>query len=38
MSVTSEAFDPDASLSMFKENAQRYLFFQPLIYQRRQSI
>jgi ubiquitin-protein ligase E3 C len=32
MSVTSEAFDPDASLSMFKENSQRYLFPNPLIY------
>ncbi|OCT46172.1 IQ and HECT domain protein [Cladophialophora carrionii] len=33
MSVTSEAFDPDASLAMFKENAQRYLSPNPLIYQ-----
>jgi ubiquitin-protein ligase E3 C len=33
MSVTSEAFDPDASLAMFKENAQRYLYPNPLIYQ-----
>lgn len=33
MSVTSEAFDPDASLAMFKENPQRYLYPNPLIYQ-----
>lgn len=33
MSVTSEAFDPDATLSMFKENAQRYLYPNPLIFQ-----
>ena len=33
MSVTSEAFDPDASPAMFIENAQRYLHPNPLIYQ-----
>ncbi|KEF57706.1 uncharacterized protein A1O9_05624 [Exophiala aquamarina CBS 119918] len=33
MSVTSEAFDPDSSLSAFKENNQRYLFPNPLIYE-----
>ncbi|KIV83764.1 hypothetical protein PV11_05759 [Exophiala sideris] len=33
MSVTSEAFDPDADLHMFVENAQRYLYPSPLIYQ-----
>ncbi|KAK5053039.1 hypothetical protein LTR84_002013 [Exophiala bonariae] len=33
MSVTSEAFDPDTSLSMFKENSQRFLFPNPLIYE-----
>ncbi|KIX97478.1 uncharacterized protein Z520_06930 [Fonsecaea multimorphosa CBS 102226] len=33
ISVTSEAFDPDAKLPMFKENAQRYLFPNPTIYQ-----
>ena len=33
MSVTSEAFDPDAKLAMFKENAQRFLYPNPLIYQ-----
>ncbi|KIX04114.1 uncharacterized protein Z518_07667 [Rhinocladiella mackenziei CBS 650.93] len=33
MSVTSEAFDPNAGMNMFKENAQRYLYPNPLIYQ-----
>lgn len=33
MSVTSEAFDPEASLSMFKQNMQGYLYPNPLIYQ-----
>ncbi|KAK5412445.1 ubiquitin-protein ligase (E3) [Exophiala xenobiotica] len=33
MSVTSEAFDPEASLSMFKENPQHSLYPNPLIYQ-----
>lgn len=33
MSVTSEAFDPDASLAMFKENSQRYLYPNNLIFQ-----
>lgn len=33
MSVTSEAFDPDADLHMFVENAQRYLYPNPTIYQ-----
>lgn len=33
MSVTSEAFDPDSSLSMFKENSQRFLYPNPLIYE-----
>jgi len=33
MSVTNEAFDPDAGLSMFKENNQRFLFPNPLIYE-----
>ncbi|KAG9768117.1 E3 ubiquitin protein ligase [Exophiala dermatitidis] len=33
MSVTAEAFDPEASLSMFKQNKQGYLYPNPLIYQ-----
>ncbi|OQU96181.1 HECT-domain-containing protein isoform 1 [Cladophialophora immunda] len=33
ISVTNEAFDPDANLPMFKENAQRYLYPNPMIYQ-----
>jgi ubiquitin-protein ligase E3 C len=33
MSVTSEAFDPNSSLPLFQENAQRYLYPNPLIYQ-----
>ncbi|OAL34163.1 hypothetical protein AYO20_06618 [Fonsecaea nubica] len=33
ISVTNEAFDPDANLPMFKENAQRYLYPNPTIYQ-----
>ncbi|EXJ78430.1 hypothetical protein A1O1_08830 [Capronia coronata CBS 617.96] len=33
LSVTTEAFDPEASLSMFKQNKQGYLYPNPLIYQ-----
>lgn len=33
MSVTSEAFDPDANFNMFKENSQRFLFPNHLIYE-----
>ncbi|KAJ9605373.1 ubiquitin-protein ligase (E3) [Cladophialophora chaetospira] len=33
MSVTSEAFDPNTSLSMFKENSQRFLYPNPMLYQ-----
>ncbi|OAP55709.1 hypothetical protein AYL99_09861 [Fonsecaea erecta] len=33
ISVTNEAFDPNPKMSMFKENAQRYLFPNPMIYQ-----
>ncbi|EXJ59434.1 uncharacterized protein A1O5_12059 [Cladophialophora psammophila CBS 110553] len=33
ISVTSEAFDPDSKPAMFKENAQRYLYPNPTIYQ-----
>lgn len=32
MSVTSEAFDPKASLNMFQENEQRYLYPNPTIF------
>jgi ubiquitin-protein ligase E3 C len=32
MSVTTEAFDPDGGFRMFKENSQRYLFPNPLVY------
>ena len=31
MSVTSEALDPNASLSMFQENDQRYLYPNPIL-------
>lgn len=33
MSVTSEALDPDGDFSMFKENSQRFLYPNPLIYE-----
>ncbi|EXJ82530.1 hypothetical protein A1O3_06343 [Capronia epimyces CBS 606.96] len=33
MSVTSEALDPEAKLSMFKQNRQGYLYPNPLVYQ-----
>ena len=33
MSVTSEAFAPDNDLAMFKENAQRFLYPNPIIFQ-----
>ncbi len=33
ISVTSEAFDPDSPLAMFKENTQRFLYPSPTLFQ-----